>query len=128
MPCRPQGRTSSPTGSPSAPRRLLLSAQSTGFHRFVGEAAARYEVAAAPPLSDADAIALADDEEQRAARSGNRPRLSRELVDLILHGARIDGSRAQALLGFRYRPLAEALDAFDAWAQRIPSTRSEVHA
>ncbi len=110
------------------PRRLLLSAQSTGFHRFVAEAAERYRVAAVPPLGDADAIALANEEERQAARSGNRPLLSRELVDLILHGARIDAAQAETLLGFRYRPLAAALDAFDAWAQRIPSTPSEVHA
>ncbi len=110
------------------PRRLLLSAASLGFHRFVADVAARYGVPADPPLPDDEAIALADAEELRAAQSGHRPRLSRELVDLILHGARIDGSRAVALLGFRYRPLTDALDAFDAWAQRFPSTRNEVHA
>lgn len=112
----------------SAPQRLLLSASSLGFHRFVADVAARYGVAVRPALGDADAIALADAEERRAARSGTRPLLSRELVDLILHGAHIDGSRAEALLGLRYRPLEDALAAFDVWAQRMSSTRLEVHA
>ncbi len=111
--------------------RLLLSAQSAGFHDFVQLAASRYNVVAvAQALTAEAAIALADAEEQRSAREGGRPRISRELVDLIIHGARLDGSRAKGLLGLGYRPLHEALDAFDAWAQRLgvtPSTRSEVH-
>lgn len=112
------------------PSRLLLSAQSVGFQSLIEVLAARYGVAALPPLPPAEAIALADAEERAAASNGGRPRLSRELVDLILHGARLDATKAPALLGFAYRPLSEALDAFDAWADRFshPTPRSEERA
>ena len=106
--------------------RLLLSAQSLGFQDFVELAAARYGVATVPrALSAEAALALSDAEEHRAEVESGRPRISRELVDLIVHGPRVDGSRARSLLGLEYRPLHEALDAFDAWADRFrpgPST------
>ena len=115
-----------------APARLLLAAQSLGFHQFIEATAARYGVAeVAPALSAEAAIALADCEERRVEVEGGRPRISRALADLIVHGPRVDGSHARALLGFEYRSLPEALGAFDAWAQRLGvglSTRTEVDA
>lgn len=102
------------------PPRLLLSAQSLGFQALLKRLAARWGAGPLPPpIADEEARQTADAEEQRAARDGGRPSMSRELVDLVIHGARLDGHLAERLLGFTYRPLGEALDAFDAWADPL---------
>ena len=62
------------------------------------------------------------------AGEGGRPRLSREIADLIIHGAHLDASLARGLLGLQFRPLEETLSAFDAWADRFnPRFSNEVH-
>lgn len=114
------------------PRRLLLVAHSLRFHQFLLGAAGRYQVSEiSEPLTADEAITLADLEEARAIDQGGRPRLSREIVDLIIHGAQIDAAESRRLLGLTYRSLEQSLEAFDGWARRMgaarSSTRSEVH-
>lgn len=100
--------------------RLLLAAQSMRFFDFLELAADRYQAQRPEaPLSPQAAIALADQEELAAEQLSGRPSLSRELVDLIVHGPSIDASLASASLDFKYRTLDQALDAFDAWAERM---------
>lgn len=101
------------------PRRVLVAAESLQLQHLLEVAAAFYGVTAPPPMSDADALAFADDEEHRAAAGGPRARLARELVDLIIHGPAIDASLAQRALGIDYRPLDTTLVDFDAWARRV---------
>ncbi len=72
-----------------------------------------------PPLSGEASIALADAEEARAAREGGRASLSREIVDLVVHGVPLDASLSRRVLAVSYRPLRDTLDAYDAWARRL---------
>ena len=102
------------------PRRVLLSGANRRLHPLLRELALRYGVAPPSPPLDADAaIALADAEEARAARERGRPALSREIVDLLVHGVRLDTRLAEEALGLRCRPLAQTLSAADAWARRM---------
>ncbi|MDP3235750.1 MAG: NAD-dependent epimerase/dehydratase family protein [Myxococcales bacterium] len=101
------------------PRRVLVAAESLQLQHLLEVAARFYGVIAPPPMSDADALAFADDEEHRAAAGGPRARLARELVDLIIHGPAIAASLAQRALGITYRPLDTTLVDFDAWARRV---------
>lgn len=101
------------------PPRLLLSGGSHALHALLDALALRYKVAPpSAPLSAAEATALADHAEHRAASAGGRPELSREIVDLVVHGAHLDASRSLPLVG-AYTSLATTLDRFDAWAQRM---------
>ena len=105
---------------PSPPRRVLLCEGNHRLHPLLCSLAARYRVAPpAPPLSAAAAVALADAEERRAAAGGGRPALSREIVDLVVHGVPLDARLAGTALGLRLRPLGETLDAADGWARRM---------
>jgi dihydroflavonol-4-reductase len=102
------------------PRRVLLSGETFNLHRLLELVAPRY--GAPPPvpaLPAAQAVALADAEEHAAALAKKRPALSRELVDLVVHGVTVDASLSREVLGLAYRPLASTLDAFDEWALRI---------
>lgn len=104
---------------PSPPRRVLIAAESVRLQGLLETAATFYGVKAPPPLSDDAALALADAEEHRAASGGPRPVLARELVDLIIHGPRIDAALSRAALGLTYRPLDVTLRDFDEWARRV---------
>jgi dihydroflavonol-4-reductase len=66
-------------------------------------------------LPAAVARTLADNEERRVAKQGGRPRLSREIVDLILHGVLVDTNLAEKTLGITWTPLGQTLDDFLAW-------------
>jgi hypothetical protein len=117
--------------APAPPRRVLLSAGTRRLHELLEQIAARYQAPRpSPPLPAAAAIALADAEEARVAARGGRPALSREIVDLIVHGVPIAAGLAEAALGMRWRPLADTLDAYDAWARRMrlvpPPPRGEI--
>ncbi|MDP3155787.1 MAG: NAD-dependent epimerase/dehydratase family protein [Archangium sp.] len=111
------------------PSRLLLADETSDAHELLCGLARRYGAPAPPPALCADrARALSNLQEEDAARFGGRPALARELVDLIVHGPRIDASRSRAL-GIRYRPLNDTLDAWDSWAQRmglLPTSRLEL--
>lgn len=61
------------------------------------------------------ARAAADAEERRVAANGGRPRLSREIVDLVVHGVAVDASLAEKRLGLSWTPLGRTLDDFLAW-------------
>lgn len=105
---------------PAPPRRLLLSGGSYPFHPLMERLAVRYGVAPPPaPLEAAIAQALALEEEHRATSEGRRPALSRELVDLVVHGARLDTSLAERVLPMPWSTLEQTLDRFDGWARRL---------
>lgn len=101
------------------PRRVLLCAESVRLQSLLETAARFYGVTAPPALSNEAAVALADAEEHRAAAGGPRPALARELVDLIIHGPRIDAALSRAALGVTYRSLDVTLRDFDEWARRV---------
>lgn len=105
--------------APAPPRRVLLVAQMMRLHTLLHSLARRYGAPPpAPPLAPEVARALADAEEARVAHTPERPRLSREIVDLVLHGPVIDSRLGAELIG-GFIPLADTLDAFDAWARRL---------
>jgi dihydroflavonol-4-reductase len=68
-------------------------------------------------LSAEEAVALATTEEERCLREGGkgRPALSREIVDMIVHGQWVDSTKAQEELGLEPRPLAETIEASRRW-------------
>jgi dihydroflavonol-4-reductase len=68
-------------------------------------------------LTPDEALALATEEEERCVREGGkgRPKLSREIVDMILYGQHVDSSRAEMELGFSARPLADTIEASHRW-------------
>jgi dihydroflavonol-4-reductase len=115
---------------PSPPRRLLLSGSNLQVQQMLEELSLRYGAPPpAAPLSAAEALALADAGEARAHAQGGRPELSREIADLIVHGVPLDASLARRTLGLAFRPLAETLDAADAWNRRmriLPSATTQV--
>ncbi len=101
------------------PRRVLLSGSDHRLHGLLEMLAPWYGVAPpSPPLSAAEAIDLANAEEWACA-GGGRPKLHREIVDLVLHGGPVDTRLAEEALGLRWRPLVETLEAFDTWARRL---------
>jgi dihydroflavonol-4-reductase len=105
---------------PAPPRRVILAGPSMSLHALLSLVARRYGVREPSPTLLAEAArALADAEEERASREGGRPGLSREIVDLIVHGARIDAGLSKAALGLAYRPLDETLAAADDWNRRM---------
>lgn len=105
---------------PAPPKRVILAAENVELHGWLREMAVRYGVAAPPPPLPADeAVARADRAEAEAERTGERAIPARELVDLVVHGVPVDTSLAEASLGVAFTPLAETLDAFDAWARRL---------
>lgn len=114
-----------------APARVILSGWEGWLHPLLVALAARYRVPTpSPALAPELAIRLADEAEAAVVTTRVRPSMSRELVDLTLHGAALDPSLSRAVLGVRYRPFAETLDDFDAWARRlgvIPSLPQEAH-
>lgn len=121
-------------GRDDPPTRLLLSAGHHRLHALLERLALRYHRPGHPklerPLSASAAIELAEREERASSTERRRPRLSREIVDLTLHGIELDASLAPRTLGLAYRPFAETLDAFDAWARRmglIPEMEREKH-
>jgi dihydroflavonol-4-reductase len=114
------------------PRRLLLAGSNLRLQDLLCVLARRYGVAApAAPLSAGAARAVADEAEAEFERTRHRPSLSREIVDLVVHGRPVDATRAEHLLDLQYRPLSDTLDQFDAFARRmgfLPSPSPPVHA
>jgi nucleoside-diphosphate-sugar epimerase len=102
------------------PTRVILSGSTHSLHALLERVARRYDAPTpSPALLPHEAVALADAEEHRAATERTRAGLSRELVDLVIHGVPVDPRLSQVALGMHYRPLTETLDAFDEWARRI---------
>lgn len=102
------------------PSRVLLVGHTLGLHDFLQRLASRYAVPApSAPVSAAEALALADAEERRVEGTNQRPGLSREIADLVVHGIPISAALAERTLGVSWRPLDETLDAFDEWARRM---------
>jgi dihydroflavonol-4-reductase len=116
---------------PSPPPRVILSGSNLRLHELLLSLARRYRVRrpSAPVAPDA-MLALADAEEAAASRERRRPRLSREIVDLVVHGHPVDATLATRVLGMAWTPLGETLDRFDAWARLhglIPTLPPEAH-
>ncbi len=113
------------------PRRVLLAGTSLRLQALLELLADRYGVAdPGAPLSDADAVAFADAEEERVQDTPHRAALAREIADLVIHGARIDARLGARLVPGGLTPLSETLDAFDAFARRmrlIPSPQTAEH-
>ncbi|RME28798.1 MAG: NAD-dependent epimerase/dehydratase family protein [Deltaproteobacteria bacterium] len=102
------------------PPRLLLSGGSHRLQPLLERIADRYGVAPpSSPLPAAEAVARADAAERKALATGRRPTMSREIVDLIIHGVPIDASRAARLLDLRWTPLDRTIDDLVAWARRM---------
>lgn len=102
------------------PKRVLLSGGTWDLHGLLEQLAPRY--GAPPPVPALDgpaAIALADEAEKQAHATRTRPALSRELVDLVVHGVPVDASCSRDALGLTYRPLSQTIDSFDEWARKI---------
>lgn len=116
---------------PSPPKRLVLANEAADVHALLTRLALRYGVAPPPPALAPDvARALADAQEEEAAKTGGRAQLARELVDLIVHSPRLDASLSRSL-GLQYRPLEDTLSAWDTWARGmgiLPRPRSELSA
>lgn len=73
----------------------------------------------APPVDAATAIQLADAAEAAVEGTAQRPSLSREIVDLVVHGLPLSCALAESRLGLSWTPLSTTLDDFDAWARRL---------
>ena len=102
------------------PRRVLLAGSNHRLQELLSLAAARYGVAPpSPPVDAATAIALADAAEAAVEGTAQRPALSREIVDLVVHGLPLSCALAEARLGLSWTPLSTTLDDFDAWARRL---------
>ncbi len=100
--------------------RLLLSSTSMPLHELMVIFSYRFGVAPPSAALPADvAVALADAAEQRALATGSRPSMSREIVDLVVHGAPIDASLALRELSLRWTPLSQTIDDFENWARRM---------
>ncbi len=103
-----------------APARALLVGGNYRLHAMRVALHERYGVPApGAPIGASEAKALADAEESRALREHRRGALSREIVDLIVHGLPIDASLATRALGITWSPLSTTLDRFDAWARQM---------
>ncbi len=104
---------------PAPPRRVILSGHDVGLHALLVALSARYGTRPpSSPLPAPAARAWADAAEAEAEATRARAPLPRELVDLVLHGRPLDTALAASALGARWRPLADTLDTFDAWARR----------
>lgn len=99
------------------PRRVLLAEGDYPMGSLMQRLARRYGALCPTVISASAARTLADAEERRCQHERGRPALVRELVDLIVHGVSVDTSLSRNALGLRYRPLADTLDAYDAWAR-----------
>jgi dihydroflavonol-4-reductase len=100
-------------------RRLVLVAKSEAMSHLGARVAERYGVEPRPPLEAEVARQRADLEEARARAGGPRPNMARELVDLIVHGPRIDAEWSRAQLGLEYRSFDDTLEAYEGWARRM---------
>lgn len=102
------------------PRRVLLAGGNHRLQDLLTLAAARYGVAPpSPPVDAATAVALADAAEAAVEGTAQRPALSREIVDLVVHGLPLSCALAEDRLGLSWTPLSTTLDDFDAWARRL---------
>ena len=69
-------------------------------------------------LPSAVAVGVGATIEAASRLRGRKPPLCREMVQVLLHGHRYDGSRAAAELGLRYRPVEETFRRTIAWAMQ----------
>jgi dihydroflavonol-4-reductase len=102
------------------PPRVLAAGGSYRFHDVLSGLGRRYGPAVLPaPLHSIEALAFAEAEERLAAATGQRPRLSSEIAELVVHGVPIDASLGKEVLGRAWTPLDITLDTFDTWARAM---------
>lgn len=100
-------------------QRYILGGHNLTVGELIDRIASRFGLPRAPgPLDERDALAFALEEEARCLPRRERPRLTREMVDVVTHGQFVDSSRAMTELGFVARPLDETLDASFDWYRR----------
>ncbi|MEZ4267571.1 MAG: NAD-dependent epimerase/dehydratase family protein [Myxococcota bacterium] len=100
-----------------AGRRYLLGGHDLTVGALVRGMAERFDVPlVARELSADEGYRLAEREEARCVAAGRgRPALTREFVDLAVHGLHVDSAEARTALGHRARPLTETLDDARDW-------------
>ncbi|NOY24361.1 MAG: NAD(P)H-binding protein [Oligoflexia bacterium] len=104
----------------SPPRRVILAGHNSRLQPLLETTAERYRVAQPSAAISADqAFALADAAELAVSGTADRPALSREIVDLVVHGVPLSARLAEDSLGMIWTPLSDTLDDFDAWARRL---------
>ncbi|MDX9721631.1 MAG: NAD-dependent epimerase/dehydratase family protein [Myxococcota bacterium] len=69
-------------------------------------------------LSPAEALAWAEEEEARCIQSRARPAMTREMVDMALHGLFVESKKAIEELGFSTRSLSETLQRSLNWYKK----------
>jgi dihydroflavonol-4-reductase len=96
--------------------RYILGGHNLKVSDLVAHLARRMEVPLpSRVLPVEEALAFATAEEQRVKGTPERPGLSREMVDMAMHGLYVDSAKARAELGFNPRPLEETLGASYEW-------------
>ncbi|MBI3072175.1 MAG: NAD-dependent epimerase/dehydratase family protein [Deltaproteobacteria bacterium] len=98
--------------------RFIIGGTNIRVEELFRRVAERFEVAMPSRCLDPEAaIAFAIDEEARASseKPPGRPKISREMVDLIIHGQFVDSEKAARELAFTVRPLDETIAAAHAW-------------
>jgi len=100
--------------------RMLLAGSNWRMSALLAHVASRYDVHAPSPLPLDEAVDLAERAELESERTGERPALAREFVDLLANAGPVDCSLARGH-GISFRPLDDTLHTFDVWAraQRI---------
>lgn len=99
-----------------AGERYILGGTNIGITDLLHEMARRYDVPPPGRCMPADeALAFATAEEARCHGTPHRPALSREMVDMAVHGQFVDVAKAKSELGFNPRPLEETLAGSFEW-------------
>jgi dihydroflavonol-4-reductase len=97
-------------------RRVLMVGENLRLQDMLEKLAPRYDAPPpSRPLSPEAAVALADAAEARP----ERPPISRNIVDLVVHGVPVDSRLSREALGLEYRPLSSTLDDWEAWARPL---------
>ncbi len=102
------------------PKRVLLCGHHRSLHGLLVEVSEHYGVSApSDPLSAAQALEMAEEEERCAEQQDRRPTITRAIVELIIHGVPIDAGLAVSALGLSWTPWSETLAGFDKFARLL---------
>jgi len=97
--------------------RLIVAGHNVRVAELLERMSQRYGVPMpARQLSAEEGYALAESEERRCLESGRgRPRLTREMVDVVVHGQFVDDSKTREVLGTSPVGLLQTLDEAREW-------------
>lgn len=98
-----------------AGERYIVAAEIVSVPEFYGVACDLAGRPRLPVVPAPVARVFAEFEELRARLTGRPPRLTREALRLLVHGFRLDGSKAARELGLDYRPYRESLRRAICW-------------